>query len=91
MVTDAQVELVARRYCVLRGIDPNRLVPTGGKPNPLTGLMTLELRHVPAWTAVAEFVRQRAAMDEAFQILDITPSPFPVPSPSSTTDDPRTA
>jgi hypothetical protein len=69
-MTDDEVERVAREYCRIRGVDPDRMVPTGGKPNPLTGLMTLELRHIPAWQAASEFVRQRSAMDDAFLVLN---------------------
>jgi hypothetical protein len=68
MISDEDVERVAREYCKLRGGDPDSLHPEPPTMNK-TGVMTLELRRVPLWRLAAEFVRQRAAMDEAFTVL----------------------
>lgn len=67
-LTDAQVERIAREYCKLRGVDPDKLQSHAAKPDPVTHIQTLQVCYSPSWKLAAEFVRQRADMDEAFRI-----------------------
>lgn len=47
-MTDQQLEAAARKLCELRGVDPDRLVPTSPPPNDM-GYVPAVLLTVPAW------------------------------------------
>jgi hypothetical protein len=61
---EARVEVVARRLCELRDIDPDAMVPHGAEPD-ANGIMTLGILYSPAWQRMALEVRRRMEMDAA--------------------------
>lgn len=55
-MTDEQLEAAARKLCELRGIDPERMVPTAPPPTDM-GYVPAVLLHTPAWRAAVAEIR----------------------------------
>lgn len=55
-MTEQQLEAAARKLCELRGIDPERMIPTSPPPNDM-GYVPAVLLHVPAWRQAAGEIR----------------------------------
>jgi hypothetical protein len=58
MMTETQLEIAAREYCRLAGIDAEKKVGTSPAPNP-DGTVNMVCLWVPAWKPVAEMIAQQ--------------------------------
>jgi hypothetical protein len=61
-----QVERVARRLCVIRGFNPDDMVPHSPDPDS-SGVVYSILLYSPRWERVAREVRARMEMDAALE------------------------
>lgn len=67
MLTDEQLELAARKYCELAGMDPDKMVPHGAEPSP-EGFIPMVLLHSPCWQLVAKILRDTERQLHAIEI-----------------------
>ena len=65
-MTDNELEIAARKYCEILGLDPDAQVSHGADPD-ANGFVFDILLHSPQWTRIARRIPQHQAMNEAIE------------------------
>ena len=74
MMNETQLEIAAREYCRLAGIDPEKSVGTNPPPN-RDGTINMVCIWVPAWKPVAEMIAQQDLVRHCIDLANVTAQP----------------
>jgi hypothetical protein len=69
MMTETQLEIAAREYCRLAGIDAEKKVGTSPPTNP-DGTVNMVCLWVPAWKPVAEMIAQHNLVKHCIDMVN---------------------
>lgn len=69
MLTEPQIESVARKYCEIAELDPEKLIQEPVQPNEFGEVLSVVVMK-KQWYIIAKKVKERNMMDEAIRLAE---------------------